>query len=200
MFNKKKGFTPTPMHIGMGPAKAGRGFTLIELLVVISIIGLLSSVVLISLNDARAKARDAHRIQSLKEVQKALILYYAEYGRYPDDITGNTYGTDCWECETNAEVAYDVNKQIALQPYLDPRPSDPSVPIGGQFPVDTSDAKGYYYKTDSSGQDYKIGIVGTLEGNIPRAMRDVRFHWSIENSITLYSENASSWGILTIVN
>jgi prepilin-type N-terminal cleavage/methylation domain-containing protein len=51
------------------------GFTLIELLVVISIISLLSSVVLTSVNGARAKARDARRIADLKEMQKALEFY-----------------------------------------------------------------------------------------------------------------------------
>ena len=40
---------------------SARGFTLIELLVVISIIGILSSFAVVSLNSARAKARDALR-------------------------------------------------------------------------------------------------------------------------------------------
>jgi len=66
--------------------KTGRGgFTLIELLVVIAIIGILSSVVLASLNTARVKARDAKRIAELDGIQKALQLY--------SDDNGGTYPT-----------------------------------------------------------------------------------------------------------
>ncbi|MBU6431462.1 type II secretion system GspH family protein [Patescibacteria group bacterium] len=60
-----------------------RGFTLIELLVVIAIIGILSSVVLASLNTARTKARDAKRISEVRQIQTALALYYDKYGQYP---------------------------------------------------------------------------------------------------------------------
>ena len=63
--------------------RTGRGFTLIELLVVIAIIGILSSVVLASLNDARTKSRDAKRIADLKQVQLALELYFDANGSYP---------------------------------------------------------------------------------------------------------------------
>lgn len=60
-----------------------RGFTLIELLVVIAIIGLLSSVVLASLNTARGKARDAKRMAELDQLQLALEMYYDTVGSYP---------------------------------------------------------------------------------------------------------------------
>ena len=64
-----------------------RGFTLIELLVVIAIIGILSSVVLASLNSARRKGRDARRIADVKQLQLALELYYDANGSYPAALT-----------------------------------------------------------------------------------------------------------------
>jgi prepilin-type N-terminal cleavage/methylation domain-containing protein len=63
-----------------------RGFTLIELLVVIAIIGILSSVVLASLNNAREKSRDARRISDVKQIQLALELAFGTDNAYPATI------------------------------------------------------------------------------------------------------------------
>ena len=59
-----------------------RGFTLIELLVVISIIGLLSSIVLVSLNTARERAADARRKSDMNSAITALALYYYDHGNF----------------------------------------------------------------------------------------------------------------------
>lgn len=71
-----------------------RGFTLIELLVVIAIIGILSSVVLASLNTARGKANDAKRVSDMHTIQTALQLYFNNNNRYP---SSNYLGCGGWE-------------------------------------------------------------------------------------------------------
>lgn len=72
MKNNTKGFTPS----------SKRGFTLIELLVVIAIIGILSSVVLASLNSARNKGADANIKQNLANVRAQGAIYFDDEGTY----------------------------------------------------------------------------------------------------------------------
>lgn len=78
------------------------GFTLIELLVVISIIGLLAAVVLVSLNSARTKSRDARRLSDMHQLQNAMELFYSSCNGYPSTLAttanngcpaGTTLGT-----------------------------------------------------------------------------------------------------------
>jgi prepilin-type N-terminal cleavage/methylation domain-containing protein len=67
-----------------------KGFTLIELLVVIAIIGLLSSIILASLNSARAKGADASIKSNLKNLQTQAELFYDTASTYTglcDDAT-----------------------------------------------------------------------------------------------------------------
>ncbi|TSC93437.1 MAG: putative General secretion pathway protein GspG [Candidatus Berkelbacteria bacterium Licking1014_7] len=59
------------------------GFTLIELVVVVAIIGILSSIAVISFKGQTAKARDAKRKADLATLQQALEGYYEVNGKYP---------------------------------------------------------------------------------------------------------------------
>jgi type II secretion system protein G len=70
--------------------KKSKGFTLIELLVVIAIIGILATIVLVSLNSARQKARDVRRVGDLRQVALALEMYYDDHGYYPPAAAANT--------------------------------------------------------------------------------------------------------------
>lgn len=116
-----------------------RGFTLIELLVVVAIIGMLSSVVLSSLNSARQKARDARRLADFKQLQAALELYYSDNVAYPESTS-----------QANAVVVLD-----ALTPtYMADIPDDP---LGGSYH--------YVYKSTSGGTYYCLGTA--FEGSAP---------------------------------
>ena len=71
-----------------------KGFTLIELMVVISVISLLSSVVLTSLNSARLKARYAKSRVELDQFIKAAVIAQGEGAKRLQDITGS----GCSDC------------------------------------------------------------------------------------------------------
>src|SRR3989338_10265966 len=58
------------------------GFTLIELLVVIAIIGILSSVVLVSLQQTRSRGKDASAKISMANILTAAENYYTDNGDY----------------------------------------------------------------------------------------------------------------------
>ncbi len=62
--------------------KKNRGFTLIELLVVIAIIGILSSIVLVSMGGARREARNATRKADMRQIISAEEMYYGANDAY----------------------------------------------------------------------------------------------------------------------
>ncbi len=102
-----------------------RGFTLVELIVVIGIISLLSSIVLASLGNARAKARDARRLADMHNIRTALELYKSTYGMYPeenaDDCGGFDAGYDGSEIPPDTNFIQElVNKNIFSQTPGDP--------------------------------------------------------------------------------
>ncbi len=110
-----------------------KGFTLIELMVVISIISLLSSIVLVSLNNAKAKARDAVRMSDISQINKAIQLYIVDNGHAPDfgDPGCSTVGTSDSGCFANdfdnvGNATYTwAQLQTELLPYIKKLSKDP---------------------------------------------------------------------------
>lgn len=90
-------------------SKKNKGFTILELLVVIAIIGILSAIIMASLNTSRSKARDAKRVEEIRQMINGLEIYYNSTGSYP----------------SKAQLQNPNKAQNPLSPYLWPIPRDP---------------------------------------------------------------------------
>lgn len=146
--------------------KATKGFTLIELLVVIAIIGLLASIVLVSLTTARQKARDSRRVGDLRQVQLALELYFdANTGTgYPDSANTVTCpaASGCTPINYTGVAAQGWAALTApLSPlYMATVPNDPLEPAAGY----TAAGRHYaYITTDVAGTKTQYVMGAALE-------------------------------------
>lgn len=124
------------------------GFTLIELLVVVAIIGILSSVILASLNNARARARDAKRKEDVLQLRTALAGYFADNGSYPAAYPSNWGGVTTASCGTNASTKGAGAYIQGLTPtYISELPTDPGT---------TASSACYGYLYSSNGSSYVL--------------------------------------------
>lgn len=167
-----------------------RGFTLLELLITVAIIGLISSVVLSSLTTARARARDAQRLQNLRELRTALETYRSERGSYPmtgpsvDDIDwrGSCSGWGASQGGITGATGWIPNlapTYISVLP-LDPKP----VPVSPFI-------KCYLYLSD--GVDYMILAYGTMETYSLTNNPAPRPGFPDEYDFAVYTQGARDW-------
>jgi general secretion pathway protein G len=120
--------------------KQTRGFTLIELLVVIAIIGILSSVVLASLNGARESSRDARRQTDLNQIRTSLALFRDQCGEFPNASDAAVSGS----------LGSANNCGTTLSDHMSQVPTDPS----------TGD-----YAYASNGENDAYCLAASLEGD-----------------------------------
>jgi len=157
--------------------KKENGFTLIELLVVISIIGLLSSLAVVSLNSARVKARDALRKADMSQIRTALSLYYFDHDAYP--VCGNfdnslaDFGATVGTAVDDGSECYLTILDSALtsgsRPIMEKIPLDPKNKLNKPASAGGDDTYIYRYVSDGSGSEY--ALVYTLEDDGMQVMR-----------------------------
>ena len=142
------------------------GFTLIELLVVISIIGILSSFSVVSLNSARVKARDALRKGDMAQIRTALSLYNFENAHYPIcgvwDGAAADFGATVGDAVDDGSWCYlnvlGADLTAGARPIMMVMPLDP---MNDDNLAAANNTYIYRYVTDATGSEY--ALVYTLE-------------------------------------
>lgn len=138
-----------------------KGFTLVELLVVISIIGLLSTLAVVSLSAARNRARDAKRLADMSSIRSALELVASNnaMGYYPEAATATLISEMCIDNDSTIKSACTSASSTLLK-----IPGDTVSKVTNGFYYKSSANKlGYcvYYLPESSSK-YKCGTPASV--------------------------------------
>jgi len=130
-----------------------KGFTLLELLVVISIVGLLGTLAMVALGNARSQARDTKRKFELKQLSIAMELYR-------DNNNGSLPIIDY---TTSVDASWDTLLPNEL-------PIMPKDPLNGDVydssASDPLDKYFYYYISEGTALSPDYAVVAPLENPI----------------------------------
>lgn len=138
---------------------------------VIAVIGLLATIVTVSVNSARKKGRDAKRLVDIKSLQTALDLYYDKYGSF--SLSGqcgatipNTGWSNSVQCLSGGRWLRDATSN--LSEFLPQDPLDPKQGSSANW-LPTDGGTYFYYSRSYGGDGQWYMIIFGLE-NYPHPM------------------------------
>jgi prepilin-type N-terminal cleavage/methylation domain-containing protein len=131
-----------------------QGFTLMEVLVAVSIVVVLATVVMVNIQQAKMKSRDAQRKSDLQQIQLALRLYKDANGAYPATGCGSAgWASPGAVTSVDGNITCPVYIPNLVPLYISKLPLDP---------LNENDLdKGFFYK--SNGTDYKLVVYNSVE-------------------------------------
>lgn len=129
-----------------------KGFTIIEIMVVVTIIGILSTISVVALNQIRKNSRDSKRISDLERIQTSLEFYFMDNYDYPnthiengEDLYNHRLGLDNYKalCGGGFKTSCDAEEKVYMG----------IIPI----PINPPNYSGFYYqKINEQEISYKI--------------------------------------------
>lgn len=130
------------------------GFTLIEMLIVVFIVGLLATLSILALENTRKISRDTKRVADMATIEKALAMYFSDYGGYPPLQSCISYkasdplGTN-WNNPTSTSLKYYLSSYLTILP-VDPLQTSVYCYYYSSNPGDSYQSYGIMIRPESS--------------------------------------------------
>lgn len=153
------------------------GFTMIELIIIVTIIGILSSIMIVSYGNVQAKSRDSRRKADIEALAGAVQMYKTDYKKYPVlgvECSGYENRVNSTNVGTGTAHRWDITFQNLIKDYITvPIPIDP---INKRYGLEAaiwsstamSNAKNEFYSYNGASNSYILGArLEVSDGNGP---------------------------------